>query len=125
MATKAETIFGEVNELMASGVARPDAFAQLAEKYSQPVTSIRGAYYGAKRQTEGGRTSRTRRRETTPADAVEQATVTLRRAVEAIDREVETAKERASEAAAEAKALPASAAERKAEIEKKIAVLES
>jgi hypothetical protein len=125
MATKAETIYREAQELMASGVARPDAFAQLAEKYSQPVTSIRGAFYGAKRQIEGGGASRPRKRETTPADAVEQATITLRRAVEAIDREVEAAKERASEAAAEAKALAASAAERKTEIEKKIAVLES
>lgn len=125
MATKAATIYQEVQELMALGVARPDAFAELAEKYGQPVTSIRGAFYGAKRQIEGRGASRPRSRETTPADAVEQAATTLRRAVEAIDVEVDAAKERASEAASEAKALAASAAERKAEIEKKIAILES
>lgn len=125
MATKAETVYEEVNALIASGVARPDAFAQLAEKYSQPVTSIRGAFYGAKRQIEGGGSSRSRKRETTPADAVEQATTTLRRAIEAIDREIEAAQERATEAAAEVKALKASAAERKAEIERKITALEA
>ena len=125
MATKAETIYSEVQELIASGVEKRDAFRRLAEQYSQPIDSIRGAFYARKRQIEGGGGSRPRRRETTPADAVEQATATLRKAIEAIDREVEVAKERASEAAAEAKALAASAAERKQAIEAKVAALES
>lgn len=127
MATKAEKIYREVHDLMDSGIERRDAFRQLAEKYGQPLDSIRGAFYGAKRKAEGGTSGngRPRRRETTPADAVAQATATLRKAIEGIDREIEAAEERAAEAAAEAKALKDSAAERKAAIEAKIAALEA
>jgi hypothetical protein len=124
MATKAEQIWDEINRRVEAGTEKADAFRELAESYGQPVTSIRGAYYGHKRKIEGG-SSRPRRRETTPADAVESAKVALRRGIEAIDREVEAAEERAREATAEAKALKGSAAERKAEIERKIAALES
>ncbi|MGA2454251.1 MAG: hypothetical protein ABSG93_12085 [Solirubrobacteraceae bacterium] len=125
MATKAEKIYEEVNGLIDSGVERRDAFKQLADKYGQPVDSIRGAFYGAKKKVEGGGSSRPRRRETTAADAVELATATLRKAIAAIDVEITAAEERAAESAAEAKALKASAAERKAEIERKITALES
>jgi hypothetical protein len=124
MATKAEQIWDEINRRVEAGTEKADAFRELADSYGQPVTSIRGAYYGHKRKIEGG-SSRPRRRETTPADAVEAARVALRRGIEAIDREVEAAEERAAESAAEAKALKASAADRKAEIEAKIAALES
>jgi hypothetical protein len=125
MATKAEQVYDEVNELVASGTKKAEAFKELAEQYGQPVDSLRGAYYGHKRKVEGGGSSRPRKRETTPADAVEQATATLRKAIEAIDREIATAEERATEAAAEAKAMKASASERKKAIEAKIAALES
>jgi len=126
MATKAEKIYEEVNALIYSDVERRDAFKQLAEKYGQPIDSIRGSYYGQKKKVEGGgRAGRPRRRETTAADAVEQATATLRKAIEMIDREITAAEERATEAAAEASALKESAADRKAEIERKITALES
>jgi predicted nucleic acid-binding Zn-ribbon protein len=124
MATKAEQIYDEVNECVDSGMKKADAFKQLAEKYGQPFDSMRGAYYGHKRKVQGG-SSRTRRRETTAADAVESAKVTLQRAIEAIDREINAAKDRSDEAKAEYEALAASAAERKTEIEAKIAMLES
>lgn len=124
MATKAEQIWDQVNDLVASGTPKAEAFKQLAESYGQPVTSIRGAYYGHKRKAEGGST-RPRRRETSPADAVESAKVALRRGIEAIDRELEVARERAAEMASEAQALEESAPARKAEIEAKIAALEA
>lgn len=123
--TKAEKVYDEVHALVASGVEKRDAFKQLAEKYGQPIDSIRGAFYGQKRKNEGGGSSRPRKRETTAADAVQQATATLRKAIEAIDREIAAAEERATEATAEVKAMKASAAARKEEIEKKIAALES
>lgn len=124
MATsKAEEIWDAVNARVAAGETKPQAFMALAEKYGQPVNSMRGAYYAHKRKLDGG--SRPRKRETTPADAVESAKAALRRGIEAIDREVEVAEERAREAAAEAKALKGSAADRKAEIEAKIAALEA
>ena len=125
MATKAEQVYDEINEMVKAGTKKADAFKALAEQYGQPVDSVRGAYYGHKRKIEGGGSSRPRKRETTPADAVSQATATLRKAIEAIDNEITAADERAREAVAEAKALKASASERKAEIERKIAALEA
>lgn len=124
MATKAEQIWDEINRRVEAGTEKADAFRELAESYRQPVTSIRGAYYGHKRKIEGG-ASRPRKRETSPADAVDAAKVALRRGIEAIDRELEAARERAREAASEAKALEESAPSRKAEIERKIAALEA
>ncbi len=124
MASKAEQIWNEVNERVAAGATKPEAFAALAERYGQPVNSMRGAYYAHKRKLDGG-SSRTRRRETSPADAVESAKTALRRGIEAIDREVEIARERAEAASAEATAMEESAPARKAEIESKIAALES
>jgi hypothetical protein len=128
MATKAEQIWDEIEKRIAAGTDKADAFKQLAEEAGRPYDSIRGSYYSHKKKLEGGdsaKPARTRRRETTPADAVEMAAATLRKAIEAIDREITAAEERAAEASAEAKALKASAAERKAEIESKITALES
>lgn len=100
--------------MIASGTSKADAFKAIADEQNRPVDSIRGAYYGHKRKIEGGvRTPRPRRRETTPDDALADARATLERSIEAIDREVETAKERAQEAAAEYEAIRGSAKERK------------
>jgi predicted nucleic acid-binding Zn-ribbon protein len=125
MATKAQEVYDAVEAMIAAGTEKRDVFKQLAEQYGQPVDSIRGAYYGWKKQLEGGKPSRSRKRETTPADAVEQAVATLRRSIEAIDREIEAAEGRAAEATAEAKALKESATARKREIEGKIKALEA
>jgi len=126
--TKAEQIYEEVNALIEAGSSKADAFKAKAEEYGQAVDSLRGSYYTHKRKLEGGGTAsggvrRSRKRETTPADAVESAVATLRRSIENIDAEVAAAEERAVEAANEHKALAASADERKAEIEKKIEAL--
>jgi predicted nucleic acid-binding Zn-ribbon protein len=123
--TKAQEIYDEVNRRVAAGVEKSDAFRQLAEAASRPYDSIRGSYYSHKKKIEGGESkpSRTRRRETTPDDALADARGALERAVQAIDREVETAEDRASEAAAEAKALKASAAERKKTITERLEAL--
>jgi hypothetical protein len=124
MASKAQEIWEEVNRRVAAGATKAEAFAALAEHYGQPINSMRGAYYAHSRKVSTG-SSRPRRRETTPADAVESAKTALRRGIESIDREVEVARERAREATAEVKALEQSAPERKAEIEAKIAALEA
>jgi transcription initiation factor TFIIIB Brf1 subunit/transcription initiation factor TFIIB len=123
--TKAQAVYEAVEAMVASGTAKAEAFKQLAEQYGQPVDSLRGAYYGWKKQLEGGKPVRTRKRETTAADAVEQAIATLRRSLDAIGAEIAAAEERSKEAAAEAKALKESAATRKREIEEKIAALEA
>jgi hypothetical protein len=122
--TKAQEIYDKVNELVASGVEKPAAFRQLAEAADRPYDSIRGSYYSHKKKVEGGESRpRTRRRETTPEDALADARASLERSITAIDREVKVAEERATEATAEAKALKASAAERKKAITERLEAL--
>jgi hypothetical protein len=112
--TKAQEIYDQVNELVASGVEKSVAFRRISDETSRPYDSIRGSYYSHKKKIEGGESRpRTRRRETTPEAALADARASLERSIQAIDREVEVAEERATEAVAEAKALKASAAERK------------
>lgn len=124
MATKAQEIFEEVERLTASGIEKADAFKQIAEEKSRPYDSIRGSYYSHKKKVEGGESKpRTRRRETTPDDALADARAALERAIQSIDREVEVAEERAAESAAEAKNLKASAASRKEAITKRLEAL--
>ena len=120
--TKAQEVFEKVNTLIEAGTSRTDAFEQVAAEYGQPNNSIRGSYYSHSRKVSGG-SSRPRRRETTPADALADARAALERSIAAIDREVQAASERASEAASEAKALKESAAERKAAISERLEAL--
>jgi hypothetical protein len=122
--TKAQEIYDKVNELVASGVEKADAFRQLSESLNRPFDSVRGSYYSHKKKIEGGESRpRVRRRETTPEAAMADARASLERSIAAIDREVEVAEERAAESAAEAKALKASAADRKKAITEKLETL--
>jgi hypothetical protein len=124
MATKAQEVYEKVEAMIASGTEKADAFKALAEETGRPYDSIRGSYYSHKKKLEGGETrTRTRRRETTPEDALADARASLERSIAAIDREVEAAEERATESAAEAKALKASATERKKAITERLEAL--
>jgi hypothetical protein len=125
MATKAEEIYDRTRQMMSEGVNRTDAFKRIAEETGLKYDSVRGSFYGQKAKAEGtgGRSSRPRRRETTPEDALADARASLERSITAIDREVTTAEERASEATAEAKALKASAADRKKAITERLEAL--
>ncbi len=127
MATKAQEIYKEVEKRIAAGVDKADAFKQLAEETGRPFDSLRGSYYTHTRKLEGGepggKPQRTRRRETTPADAVADARAALERAVESIDREVEASKARADEAKSEYEALRDSAKERKDAITQRLDAL--
>jgi len=134
MSTKKERSYERINALVGSGMQKADAFRQLAEEYGQPVDSVRGAFYGHKRVLERGdepgqgrsRPSgrRSRKRETTTEDAVASAVATLRGAIDSIERELETARERAEEARAEYEAMQAASGGRIEEIRAKIAVLD-
>jgi hypothetical protein len=122
--TKAQEIYEEVEKRIAAGVEKADAFKALAEEKDRPYDSIRGSYYSHKKKLEGGESKpRTRRRETTPEDALADARASLERSLAAIDREVEVADERAAESAAESKALKASAADRKKAITERLEAL--
>jgi hypothetical protein len=127
MATKAQEIYEEVERRVASGIEKADAFKALAEETGRPFDSLRGSYYGWKRKLDGGdsagKPSRTRRRETTPDDALADARAALERAVESIDREVEVAKARSDESKAEYEALRDSAKERKETITTRLEAL--
>ena len=125
--TKAQVTFERINALVDGGMQKADAFKQLAEEYAQSTDSVRGAYYTAKRQVEGGTgtpRSRSRKRETTTEDAVASAVATLRGACESIEFELQTARERAEEAKAEYEAMKAASGGRIKEIRAKIAVLD-
>jgi chromosome segregation ATPase len=127
MATKAQEIYEEVEKRIAAGVEKADAFKALAEETGRPFDSLRGSYYSHKRRLEGGepnaKPARTRRRETTPDDALADARAALERAMESIDREVEVAQSRSEEAAAEYEALNGSAKERKQAITQRLEAL--
>jgi hypothetical protein len=123
MATKAEQIYEEINQMVEGGMTKADAFKQMAEEQSKPVDSIRGAYYGHKRKIEGGDNtprSRTRRRETTADDALADARSALEKSLANIDKEIEAAQTRAQEAAAEYESIRGSADERKAAISERL-----
>jgi hypothetical protein len=120
--SKAEEVHTKTEALIAGGMSKADAFKKLAEEYGQPVNSIRGSYY-AYTSGKGNGKGRPRRRETTPEDALADARAALERSIANIDREVETAAERAKEAKAEHEALKASAEERKAAISERLEAL--
>ncbi len=127
MSTKAQQTFERVNALVEGGMQKADAFKQLAEEYRQPVDSVRGAYYGAKRAAGGQSASPRRRpvkRETTTEDAIASAVATLKAAVDSIESELEAARERAEEATAEYAAMQAASSGRIEQIRAKIAVLD-
>jgi chromosome segregation ATPase len=125
--TKAQEIYEEVEKRIAAGTEKADAFKQLAGELDRPYDSVRGSYYTHKRKLEGGeagaKPARTRRRETTPDDALADARAALERAIDSIDREVEVTKVRADEAKAEYEALKASAADRKNVISERLEAL--
>ncbi len=123
--TKAQDIYERVEALVASGTEKADTFKAIAEETGRPYDSIRGSYYSHKKKIEGGESkpSRTRRRETTPDDALADARAALERAVASIDREVEAAENRAAEATAEAEALKESAEGRKKAITERLEAL--
>ncbi|HEX5852526.1 MAG TPA: hypothetical protein VFY36_05485 [Solirubrobacteraceae bacterium] len=124
--TKAQEIYDRIEAMVASGTDKADAFRQIAEERGRPFDSVRGSYYSHKKKLEGGdsaKPARTRRRETTPDDALADARAALERAIAAIDREVEAAKSRADEAKAEYEALKASATDRKNAITERLEAL--
>ena len=123
--TKAQEVYERVEALVASGVRKADAFRQVADEYGQPFNSIRGAYYAHTRSTGAAtpRGARQRKRQMTTEDAIEQASLVLTRAIDAIDAEVEAAKARAEEASAEYKQLRDTAEERRAAIQARLTAL--
>ncbi len=119
--TKAQEIYERVRQMEAEGTGKTDAFKKLATEMKLKYDSVRGAFYSHKLKAEGGsRTSRTKRRQTLLTDALADARATLERSLQAIDLEVEAARERAEESKAEYEAILGSADERKAAITERL-----
>ena len=125
--TKAQEVYERIEALVASGLSKAEAFRQLEGELGQSAKSLQGAYYQHTRKLGGGNGPKrlTRKRETTPADALDSAKAVLEEAVDSIDAEIEQAAERADEAKAEYEAMKASATERKQAIVAKIKALGS
>jgi len=121
--SKAEEVHTKTEKLIGEGISKADAFKQLASEYNQPVNSIRGSYYTFTSGKGSGGSSRPRRRETRPEDALADARAALEKGIDSIGREVEAAAERAKEAKAEHEALKASAEQRKAAIAERLEAL--
>jgi len=121
--TKAQEVYERVEALVASGTKKADAFKQLATEYGQEINSIRGAYYAHTRPG-GNKTTRSRTTKTA-VDPIESATIVLEKAIESIDAEISTAKERADQAKADYEHLRDTAGERKATIKAKIEALKA
>ena len=121
--TKAEEVYERVEALVASGVKKADAFRQLADEYDQEFNSIRGAYYAHNRSLGGSPTNPGNGNKQT--DPVESAMNILEKAIEAIDHQIDAAKERAELAKSEYEHLRDTAGERKKALQAKIDALKA
>lgn len=126
MSTKAQQTYERAEAMKAEGTSQADALKALAEEFGQSQDSVRGAYYTGRRQATGQVSSQGRKRapkETTAELAVEAAVNAMQQAIESIRGEVATAQQRAEEATHLYEGLKASAGERIAAIQTKIAAL--
>lgn len=133
VSTKAQEVYEAVNALVDSGIAKSEAFAQAAKERGIKYDSARGSYYTHKRVLEGGGTPssgtrssgprRSRKRETTPEDAIASAIDSLRGAVLAIGEEETMARLRSEEAIAEYADIQRTAQIRAEAINQKITAL--
>ena len=121
--TKAQEVYERIEALTASGVKKADAFRVLAEELEQPFNSVRGAYYAHSRSLGGS--PRGPRKEAEPVDPIESATTVLEKAIEAIDAQIETAKQRSDIATTEYQHLRDTAGERKKALQAKIDALKA
>jgi hypothetical protein len=99
-----------------------DAVRQLAAQTGRSEAAVRASYYHER--AKHGRDGRGRPSvELSVDDAIREARQLLERALERIDEELEAAKAKADAAAERYETLKAAAAERRSELERKIAAL--
>ena len=121
--TKAEETYAAIGKLLEGGMRLSDAVRQIAVSTSRSDAAVRASYYH-ERSKLGLKGDRRRDSQTLSVeDAISEAKQLLERALVRIDSEVEVAKAKAEAAEAQYEALKTSAAERRAELERKIASL--
>ena len=121
--TKAEETYAAVGKLLEGGMRLSDAVRQIAADTGRSEAAVRASYYN-QRSKLGLQGDRRRGGQTLSVeDAINEAKQLLERALRRIDEEVEVAKAKVEATEAQYEALKTSAAERRSELERKIAAL--
>jgi len=125
--TRAQTYHEEVAALKTEGMSNAEAVRTVAEKHGKSVGAVRGSLYQYRTNHQNGNGSsaprRSRRAALSVEDHVASARLSLEQARDLIDHEVAQAKDTLEAAQTRYDELAASAAERKADIEQRIAAL--
>ena len=121
--TKAEETYAAIGKLLESGMRLSDAVRQIAAETGRSEAAVRASYYNQRSKLGLKGDSRRGGQTLSVEDAINEAKQLLERALVRIDSEVEVAKAKAETAEAQYEALKTSAAERRSELERKIAAL--
>jgi hypothetical protein len=121
--TKAEETYAAIGKLLESGMRLSDAVRQIAADTGRSEAAVRASYYNQRSRLGLKGDSRRGGQTLSVEDAINEAKQLLERALVRIDSEVEVAKAKAETAEAQYEALKTSAAERRSELERKIAAL--
>ena len=121
--TKAEETYAAVGKLLESGMRLSDAVRQIAAETGRSEAAVRASYYNQRSKLGLKGDSRRGGQTLSVEDAINEARQVLERALRRIDEEVEAAKAEMEATEAQYEALKISAAERRSELERKIAAL--
>jgi len=121
--TKAEETYAAIGKLLESGMRLSDAVRQIAADNGRSEAAVRASYYNQRSKLGLKGDSRRGGQALSVEDAINEAKQLLEWALVRIDSEVEVAKVKAETAEAQYEALKTSAAERRSELERKIAAL--
>ena len=125
--TKAETTHTAITALMATGASLADAVRTVAAETGAAEGAVRANYYNHRRKLQA-KEAPPRRARADPGglsidEAIGQARELLTRALDGIEQEVAAAQQQMEAARERYEALAASAPERAAEVQRKIAAL--
>lgn len=126
---EAQSVYEDVEALKAEGMSNADAVRRVAEERGKSINAVRANIHQHRKKAgiappSGRRGSRGKKpAAVTVEGAVQQATAVLQQALDGIDGEVDAAKADLDAAQARYDQLVESVAERKAELERKIAAL--
>jgi uncharacterized protein YoaH (UPF0181 family) len=123
--TRAQTYYEEVEALKAEGMSNAEAVRRVAEKHGKSVSAVRGSLYQYRTQhsDDGSSIARRSRRSRSVEDHMASARQSLEQARDLIDQEVAEAKTALDTAQTRYDVISGTAAERKADIEQRIAAL--
>jgi len=118
-----EQYYEAVEALKSKGMSNADAIRAVAEQYGKPVNTIRGSLHQYKARYLSGNGSVPRRRGRSVEDHLGRARESLQAALKVIDEGVAATKTALDAAQARYEQITNSVAERKADIERKLAAL--